>query len=263
MKSIVSPLMCIFLLVSCATVPITGRTQLTLLPGGELTQMGLASYQQILSESTLSSNRAQVDQVRRVGQKLSTATESYLRGLGYPTDQYRWEFNLIDAPDTVNAFCLPGGKIAVYSGLLPIAQDDAGLATVMGHEIAHALAQHGNERMSQAMIVQMGGQALSVAVRNQPARTGQIFMQSYGMVSQVGGLLPFSRLHETEADRIGLTLMALAGYDPRNAVGFWERMNNDDGARTPQWLSTHPNPWQRVEQLKSFMPEALAVYNRR
>jgi len=254
-------LSCVVLGVSCTTVPITGRSQLTLLPEGELTQLSLTSYQQILSDSKLSTNRTQVEQVRRVGQRLAAATESYLRSHGYPTDQYHWEFNLIDDPDTVNAFCLPGGKIAVYSGLLPIAQDDAGLATVMGHEIAHALAQHGNERMSQALIVDMGGQAVSVAVRNQPARTSKLFMQSYGMLSQVGAILPYSRLHETEADRIGLTLMALAGYDPRRAVGFWERMSEDGGSRAPQWLSTHPNPWKRIEQLKTFMPEALAVYH--
>jgi predicted Zn-dependent protease len=256
-------LCCAVLGVSCTTVPITGRSQLTLLPEGELTQMSLTSYQQILSDSKLSTNRAQVEQVRRVGQRLAAATESYLRGHGYSTDQYQWEFNLIDDPDTVNAFCLPGGKIAVYSGLLPIAQDDAGLATVMGHEIAHALAQHGNERMSQTLIVEMGGQAVSVAMRNQPARTAKLFMQSYGMLSQVGAILPYSRLHESEADRIGLMLMALAGYDPRSAVGFWERMNEDGGTRAPQWLSTHPNPWQRIEQLKSFMPEALALYQQR
>ncbi len=254
-------LCCAVLGVSCATVPVTGRSQLTLLPEGELTQMSLTSYQQILSDSKISTNRVQVEQVRGVGERLAAATESYLRGHGYSTDQY--QFNLIDDPDTVNAFCLPGGKIAVYSGLLPIAQDDAGLATVMGHEIAHALAQHGNERMSQALIVDMGGQAVSVAMRNQPARTAKMFMQSYGMLSKVGAILPYSRLHETEADRIGLTLMALAGYDPRAAVGFWERMSKDGAARAPQWLSTHPNPWQRVEQLKTFMPEALAAYTPR
>ena len=265
MRAFFSLLLITCLIVSCTTVPITGRHSITLLPESELAQMSLTSYREILSESKLSTDQREIAQVKRVGERLSNATETYLRENGYSTDSYHWEFNLIDDSETVNAFCMPGGKIAVYSGLLPVAQDDAGLATVMGHEIAHALARHGNERMSQAMIVDMGGQALSAAMQNQPARTSQIFRQSYGALSRVGVLMPYSRLHETEADRIGLVLMARAGYDPRAAVEFWSRMEAeaDSESRPLQWLSTHPNPYQRIEQLKSFLPEAISAYNSR
>jgi predicted Zn-dependent protease len=247
-------------LAACTTVPVTGRSSLQIIPGSELTAMSLTQYKQVLDESELSQDPAQVAQVRRVGERLAQATEEFLKAKGYGPSGYEWEFNVIKDDDTVNAWAMPGGKVAVYTGLLPVAQNDEGLATVMGHEIAHVLAGHGNERMSQGLLTQLGGAALSVAVKEQPALTQQIFMGAYGAGTQVGVLLPYSRLHESEADRIGLTLMALAGYDPRAAVPFWERMAAQSKSRPPQLLSTHPAPETRIEDIKRYLPEALAVY---
>lgn len=253
----------VMVLVGCSTVPITGRRTLSLLSESQLTQISLMSYQELLGASELSKDRAQIDQVNRVGRRLAGATEFYLTANGYAFKPFDWEFNVIKDDETANAFAMPGGKIAVYTGLLPVAQDDAGLAVVMSHEIAHVLAKHGNERMSQAMVAQFGQQALSVAASQQPAATQKILNTSYGAVSQVGLMLPYSRMHESEADRIGIVLMAIAGYDPRSSIGFWQRMSKDDGSRPPLILSTHPDPARRVEQLKAHMPEALNMYNNR
>ena len=250
------------ILVNCGTVPVTGRKQLSLIPNSQLTQMSFDSYQEVLKESTLSNDPQQVNMVRRVGSNLAKATEKYLAENGYSTDEYKWEFNVIKDDKTINAWCMPGGKIAVYTGILPIARDDNGLAVVMGHEIAHAVAKHGNERMSQALLVQFGGVALSEALSSQPAETHDMFMLSYGVGAQLGAVLPYSRLHESEADRIGLTLMAMAGYDPHEAVPFWERMNEIGGSRPPAFLSTHPAPSKRIEKIKEYMPEAMAHYSK-
>jgi len=244
----------------CATVPVTGRKQLVLLPDSQLATMSLDSYRQVLKESTLSSNAEQVAQVKRVGSRLAEASEQYLTQQGFSTKGYAWEFNLIEDDSTINAWCMSGGKVAVYTGILPITRNDAGLAVVMGHEIAHALAKHGNERMSQGLIVQLGGIALSEALKAKPKETHDLFMVSYGAATQVGAILPYSRLHESEADRIGLTLMAMAGYDPREAIPFWERMNAGSGSRPPQFLSTHPAPQSRIDNIRKHLPEALAIY---
>ena len=170
---------------------------------------------------------------------------------------------MIEADDTVNAFAMPGGKIAVYTGILPIAQDDAGLAVVMGHEVAHAVAGHANERVSKSIIAQVGLTVLEAFVANRPAQTRQLIMQAVGAGVQVGVLLPYSRLHESEADRIGLTLMAMAGYDPRAAPGFWQRMDTGAGERPPEILSTHPAPATRIRQIEQFIPEAMPHYRPR
>ena len=264
---IISSLFCLVLagvLLGCATVPMTGRQQLTLIPNNELTAMSLQSYQQVLKGSRLSEDSKQVEWVRRVGNRLAQATENYLKDQGLSISEYQWEFNLIQDDEQINAWCMPGGKVAVYTGILPIARDDDGLAVVMGHEIAHAIAKHGNERMSQQLIVQLGGVALSEALRKQPARTQELFMTSYGAGTQVGALLPYSRLHESEADRIGLIIMAMAGFDPRQAVPFWERMNQASGGqRPPEFLSTHPAPQSRIANINQHLPEALAIYNSR
>jgi predicted Zn-dependent protease len=251
-------LLCLFM--GCATVPLTGRRQLALIPNSQLVSMSMDSYQQVLRESTLSNDPAQVATVRGVGVRLADAAEKYLQAHGYSTAEYQWEFNVIKDDDTVNAWCMPGGKVAVYTGILPIARDDNGLAVVMGHEIAHAIANHGNERMSEQLLVQLGGAALSVALEEQPQRTRDLFMLSYGAGSQLGMVLPHSRGHEAEADRIGLTLMAMAGYDPRAAIPFWQRMNSTGGARPPEFLSTHPAPQSRIDNIRSCLPEAMAHY---
>jgi len=247
-------------LTSCSTVPVTGRTSLNLIPDGELASMSLTSYQQFLAEAPLSKDPEALATVRRVGERMANATESYMRSLGLSTASFAWEFNVVDEPDTLNAWVMPGGKVVVYTGILPVAENDEGLATVLGHEIAHVVAKHGNERMSQGLLTQMGGMALSVALRENSALTQNLFMSAYGAGTQVGLLLPYSRLHESEADRIGLTLMAIAGYDPRAAVPFWERMAARGGERPPAFLSTHPAPESRIANIREYLPEALAVY---
>ncbi len=252
--------LCLLLILSCSTAPLTQRSQLTLIPTTQLMQLSLSSYQETMNGSKLSNDPKEVDLVVRVGKRLAAATEQYLKDHQLPYENYEWEFNVIDDDETVNAWCMPGGKIAVYTGLLPVAENDTGLAVVMGHEIAHAIANHGNERMSHSLLAELGGAALSVALEKQPAKTKELYLQAYGAVGQVGVLLPYSRLHESEADRIGLTLMAMAGYDPREAVPFWERMNEMGGQRTLELLSTHPAPENRINNIKEYLPEALAVY---
>lgn len=246
----------------CATVPLTERSQLALVSNDQLVQLGATSYAEVLQTSTLSNDADAVAIVKRVGTRLAQATEDYLTGLNYPAQPFAWEFNLIYDDDTVNAWCLPGGKVAVYTGLLPVAASEAGLAVVMGHEIAHVVANHGNERMSEALLVEFGGQALAAAMQQRPAQTQNMFMTAYGLASQTGVLLPHSRQQESEADRIGLTLMAVAGYDPREAVGLWQRMAAADegGSRAPSFLSTHPVPGKRIENIQAYLPEAMAVY---
>ncbi len=245
---------------ACAVTPLTHRQQLALIPESQLVQLSLSSYKEVLSQSKVSHDPKEVDPVVRVGKRLAAATEQYLKTQGYPTENYSWEFNVIKDDQTVNAWCMPGGKIVVYTGILPITQDDSGLAVVMGHEIAHAVANHGSERLSQSLLVELGGAALSVALQQQPAKTQQLFMQAYGAGSQIGVLLPYDRLHESEADRIGLTLMALAGYDPHAAVPFWQRMNQVGGQRPPEFLSTNPAPESRIANIQQYIPEAMAYY---
>lgn len=258
-------IICLFpallLLAGCVTSPVTGRSQLQLIPSGLLNKLAVEQYQQVVSGSAKSEDSGQISLVNGVGERLVQATNQYLEEIGRPTDAYQWEFVVIKDDETVNAWCMPGGKVAVYTGILPLTQDDTGLAVVMGHEFAHALADHGNERMSQALLVQLGGAALSVALEKQPEQTRELFLQSYGAIGQVGFLLPFSRKHEYEADRIGLDLMARAGYDPRAAVPFWERMRDmGGGKRPPVFLSTHPVAEDRIAAIQQHMPEALAIY---
>ena len=247
---------------ACATVPITGRKGLHMVPDSELLSMSFQEYSDVLKKSTLSSDPEKVQMVRRVGTRIAKASEDLMResGMGSEVKSYQWEFNLIQDDKTVNAWCMPGGKVGVYTGILPVAQDETGLAVVMGHEVAHAIAKHGNERMSQGLLAQMGGTALSVALSTNPGLTSDLFMAAYGVGSQVGVLLPYSRLQESEADRIGLSLMARAGYDPRGAVPFWRRMNEKGGSRPPEFLSTHPAPETRIKEIQSYVPEALKYY---
>jgi predicted Zn-dependent protease len=252
----------LLLTVACATVPLTERKALHLVSDSELTSMALQQYQKVLRESKLSKDPEKVQMVRSVGARIARATEETLRERGLESEikLYKWEFNLIEDDKTVNAWCMPGGKVAVYTGLLPVAQNEAGLAVVMGHEVAHAIAKHGNERMSQGLLQQMGGMALSVALSTNPSATNQLFMAVYGLGTTVGIMLPYSRTHESEADRIGLILMARAGYDPREAIPFWQRMNKSGGSRPPELLSTHPAPETRIKQIEAFLPEALKYY---
>lgn len=252
------------LLAACATVPITGRRQLLLIPDSQMNAMSFSQYDQVLADSKLSRDAAATAQVKRVGVKIQGAVERYFeqKGQSQQLDGYAWDFNLIES-DQVNAWCMPGGKVAFYTGILPICKDDAGIAVVMGHEVAHAIAKHGGERMSQGLALQLGGVALSEAVKSKPEQTRNLWMGAFGLGAQVGVMLPFSRQHESEADHLGLVFMAMAGYDPREAPKFWERMAAQGGGAPPEFLSTHPSDETRIRQLNEFMPEALTYYQAR
>jgi predicted Zn-dependent protease len=250
-------------LMACAEVPITHRHSLQLVPESELATLSLQEYDKVLKDSKLSTDRQQVEMVRRVGSKIAGAAEVFLieAGLKSQIKNLNWEFNLIEDNKTVNAWVMPGGKAAVYTGILKYTRDETGLAVVLGHEVGHAIAGHGNERMSQGLLAQMGGAALSVALSQNSPATQNLFMQAYGAGATVGLLLPYSRLQESEADRIGLTLMARAGYDPREAVPFWERMSKQEGSsRPPELLATHPAPESRIADIKKYIPEAMPYY---
>jgi len=257
-----SVLLILFFLFACATVPLTERKSFRFIPDSQLLSLSFQQYSEVLKKSTLSNDPMKVQMVRRVGERIAKASEEFLRESKMEEDvkNYKWEFNLIEDDKVVNAWCMPGGKVAVYTGILPLTQDETGLAVVMGHEVAHAMAKHGNERMSQALVVQLGGMSLSLALSKEPALTQQIFMGVYGVGSQVGVMLPYSRLHESEADRIGLVLMAKAKYDPREAIPFWERMNQKGGSRPPEFLSTHPAPETRIKDIKTHIGEAMKYY---
>lgn len=247
----------------CSTVPITGRSQLNLISSGEMNAMSFQQYDEFLKQNKLSTNTEQTAMVKRVGGRIQAAVEKYFadHNLSSELDGYKWEFNLVESPE-VNAWCMPGGKVVVYTGILPITRDEAGLAVVMGHEIAHAVAQHGNERMSQQMLQQLGGVALSVALKNEPETTRNIFGAAYGIGTEVGVMLPFSRTHESEADHLGLIFMAMAGYDPNAAIDFWTRMAAQSGPKPPEFLSTHPSDETRIADIRKELPEALKYYNK-
>lgn len=251
-------------LAACSTVPVTGRRQLNLIPGSTMLSMSNQQYDEFLQSHRLSGNQQQVQMVRSVGKKIESAVVRYMaqKGLSDQLDGYHWEFNLVESKE-VNAWCMPGGKVVVYTGILPVTRDEAGLAVVMGHEIAHAIAEHGNERMSQMLVTQLGGMALSEALKEKPQQTQQLWMSAYGIGAQVGVLLPYSRLHESEADRMGLIFMAMAGYNPQEAVSFWQRMSAmKSGSAPPEFLSTHPSDQTRIEDLRKEMPEAMKYYRK-
>jgi len=236
----------------CATVPITGRKSFNLIPEGEELALGADSYRQVLSGADVVASGSDLEMVRRVGERLAAVSNR---------PDYQWEFNLIRDDAVVNAFCLPGGKVAVYTGLLPVSRTETGLAVVMGHEIAHAIARHGGERMTDQLAVQVGGVGLEVLLKEKSPATRNVVLAAYGVGSQVGVLLPFSRNQESEADRIGLIYMAKAGYDPREAIEFWKRMSAASGGQAPpEWLSTHPSHGTRIEDLERLIPEAMKYY---
>ena len=250
--------------IACTTNPLTKKSQLTLLPESELQAMGSQQYQQFLATNKVvsaSSNR-DAEMVKRVGQRIARAVESYYaqNGISDKLNGFRWEYNLVQ-DKAVNAWCMPCGKIVVYTGLLPVTQNEAALAVVIGHEVSHALLQHGNQRMSQGLLQQLGGVALSVALSNKPVETQNLFMTAYGAGTTVGILLPFSRNQELEADRFGLIWTAMAGYNPQEAIPLWERMERaSQGQNPPEFLSTHPSEGRRIQQLQKFMPEAMRYY---
>lgn len=255
------PAVCL-LVVSCATVPITGRRQLSLVPESQMMATSYQQYDEFIKSNKLSTDRRQTAMVRDVGQRVQGAVEQYFKqqGQSQRLADYRWEFNLVESPD-VNAWCMPGGKVVVYSGLLPVARNEAGLAVVVGHEIAHAVADHGGERMSQQLLAQFGGMALDAALQSRPDQTRQLWMGVYGAGAQYGVLMPFNRQQESEADRLGLVFMAMAGYDPNEAVTFWSRMAAASGGQNPpEFMSTHPSDETRIANLNKLLPEAMGYY---
>lgn len=251
-----------FVLATCSTNPVTGRKQLSLIPSGEILSMSYSEYDRFIKENKPSSDQQATAMIRRVGTKIQKAVEQYAKQGGWANrlEGYQWEFNLVES-EQVNAWCMPGGKVVFYTGILPITQNETGVAVVMGHEVAHAVAEHGNERMSQGLLANLGGMALSVALRDKPQETRNLWLGAYGLGAQVGVLLPFSREHESEADRMGLIFMAMAGYDPSEAVSFWQRMAaKKGGASPPEFLSTHPSDETRIADIKKHLPEALKFY---
>jgi len=263
MKKIVAFLLIVFVFISCAENMVTGRKQLSLVSEPELQTMASQEYQTFLNANKVVNAGANrdADMVRRIGSRIATAITTYYSNKGQSAilEGYQWEFNLVE-DKAANAWCMPGGKVVVYTGLLPITQNEAALAVVIGHEIAHAVAQHGSERMSQALLQQLGGVALQIALANKKTETQNLFMTAYGVGSTVGGLLPFSRKEETEADKYGLYFSAMAGYNPQEAIPFWERMGAAGGAKPPEFLSSHPSDETRIANIRSYMPQALKYY---
>ncbi|WP_421920160.1 M48 family metallopeptidase [Marinifilum sp.] len=254
----------VLFMAACATVPITGRKQMNLFPESEMIATSLTQYDTFLSENKLSADKAKTAMVKSCGHRIAKAVEEFMNanGMGDRVANFKWEFNLID-DDTPNAWCMPGGKVVFYTGILPYTKTEDGLAVVMGHEIAHAVARHGNERMSQQMGMQALGQGLAIALSEKPAQTQQIWMTAFGVGSNVGVILPFSRAHENEADKLGLIFMAMAGYNPSEAVEFWKRMSEIGGQKPPEYLSTHPSDATRVKNMQEFLPEAMKYYKKR
>lgn len=246
-------LLLIIILLGCQTVEYTGRSQLSLISVADEQKLGVDAYQDILNKTPRSGRAEWQNQLRRVGQRIAAVANR---------PDYQWEFNVLQGQE-VNAFALPGGKVAFWEGIIPITQDDNGVAVVMGHEVAHALARHGAERMSQAMGAQALGQVLAMGVGAVSPEFAQDFAKLYGFGATVGVILPWGRAQESEADHIGLILMAKAGFDPAAAVGFWERMSKvQKGGKPPEFLSTHPSDETRIAQIKKWLPEARGYYKK-
>lgn len=257
-------MMILSLLYACSTVPITERKQIKLIPNSTMFATSFQQYDTFLKENKASTNQSQIQLVKNVGVKIQKAVEKYFndKGMASALKDYKWEFNLIEDKQ-VNAWCMPGGKVVFYTGILPVTEDETGMAVVMGHEIAHAIADHGNERMSQQLVLQMGGMALDQALQSKPEQTKNMWMTTFGVGAQYGAILPFSRMQESEADQMGLIFMAMAGYDPAKAVDFWKRMSAlSGGQKTPEFLSTHPSDETRIKKIQENLPEAQKYYNK-
>lgn len=243
---------------ACSTNPFTGKNELNLIGNNEIFASSFQSYSAFLNENKVITGTTDANRIKTVGEKIKKAAETYLKSVGNESylDGYSWEYNLVDDP-SVNAWCMPGGKIVFYTGILPICQDDAGIAVVMGHEVAHALLNHGRGRMQTAMGLELGGQVLGAATSNTSAITQQAIAIAYTGGTQFGVMLPFSRKDETAADELGLRLMAIAGYNPENAVPFWQRMAAQSGGQAPpEWMSTHPSNTTRINNLQKLIPGA-------
>lgn len=240
--------------IGCATNPFTGKSTLALVPNSQIFPMAFQQYGEFLNENNVVRNTPDAEMVKNVGHKIAAAAEKYLKSKGFDEylKEYEWDYNLVESSD-INAWCMPGGKIVIYTGILPITQNEAGLAAVMGHEVAHALANHGQQRMSASQLQQLGAVAGNIALASSPENR-ELFNLAYGVGSNVGVMLPFSRSHETEADKIGLLLMSIAGYEPEVAAELWERMQAASQGAPPQFLSTHPSSATRISNIRSWVP---------
>lgn len=250
-------------LVSCTQNAATGRKQFNLVSSQEMLSSSVTAYSQFLKENKVVNTGPQAEMVKRIGGKISAAVTKYYTSIDQANilSGYQWEYNLVDSKD-VNAWCMPGGKIVVYTGILPVTQNESALAVVMGHEVAHAIAEHGRERASQSLLQQYGGAALSVLVSSRPAETQNLLLNAFGIASTYGFALPFSRKQELEADKLGLIYSAMAGYDPQESIPLWERMQKLSGGQAPpEFASTHPSEATRIQKLRELMPEAMKYYN--
>ena len=257
MKKIIGSLAtALILLSSCGSVPLTGRKQILLVSDQEVLSSSLTQYSEYMKSAPVSTNAKGKAMVTRVGQKIAAATEQYLKanGMAAEVNNFAWEFNLVK-DNQINAFCMPGGKIVVYEGLLNLVASDDELAVVVGHEVAHAVAKHSNERMSQQIITQYGAQILTQALSEKSAAIQKAGNTIYGLGAQYGVTLPFSRKHETEADYMGLIFMTMAGYDPNVAITFWQKMSASGGAKVPEFMSTHPSDATRINDIQKVLPE--------
>jgi len=261
-KNILSLLFIILMMQSCKTVPVTGRKQLNLVPNSMIQGLAFSQYDSVVKASpTLSQYDGRAQMVTRVGSKIQHAVESYMQqnNMSKEIKNFKWEFNTINE-NIVNAWCMPGGKVVVYTGLLPVTQNETALAVVMGHEIAHAIARHGNERMSQGLLINFGGLVLEEALKEKKGETQALFLGLYIVGSNLALALPNSRMQESEADKLGLIFMSMAGYDPAEAIPFWQRMSAANTSKIPQFLSTHPSDKTRIEKLSALIPEIKTKY---
>lgn len=260
MKKVISLAIVFLFMVSCSTVPITGRKRFNLVSDAQILPASFAQYEGFLKENKLSTDIPKTREVQETGMKISRAVDRFMRANGMISEanNYRWEFNLIE-DKTINAWCMPGGKVVFYTGILPMCANTDGIAAVMGHEVAHAFAKHGQERMSSGMIQQLGGVAVAIGTSKKDPKTQQIWNTVYGIGSQLG-MLKYSRTHETEADKLGMVFMIMAGYQPKEAVNVWIRMSQRAGASQapPEFLSTHPSNQTRIKVLNDYIPTAVA-----
>lgn len=263
MKTNILLVACVCLLAGCSSVALTGRKQLNLVSDKDVLASSFQQYNEYISSAPISTDTKATAMVVTVGKKIAAAVEKYFSDTGKSEqlDGYAWEFHLIKSSD-VNAFCMPGGKIVVYEGILPYTQDETGLAVVMGHEVAHAVARHSNERMSQQVLASAGGQIVDLALGNQSDMVRMLGAQVYGLGAEYGVMLPYSRKHELEADHLGLIFMAMAGYDPSHAAAFWQRMSQSGGQKQSEIMSTHPSDETRISKINEWLPEALEYYKK-
>ncbi len=264
MKKIFTYLALALMLVSCSKVLITGRKQLFLVSDNEMLQMSFQSYKEFIDSVPLSTNKEQIDMVKRTGNNISRAVEDFMYQQGHKSEinNFAWEFNLVQDP-TVNAFCMPGGKVVFFEGIMPVAKTETGVAVVMGHEIGHAVANHSKERMSQQLLLSYGAMVTDIFLSKKSDLTRSSMQVLFGLGAQMGVILPYSRKHEYEADRLGLIFMAMAGYNPEEAIAFWERMSADEsGGNQLEFLSTHPTSTKRIENMHKVLPEALSYYKK-